>query len=88
MDFRRLGLCRNCPVVFLLVSIFFLPLSVLVSRQLSNTSSLRNSVESQGRTLEELEWVYNQPNPVKASLHVDKVLVRGDGVVTEKVIDA
>ncbi|KAI7978255.1 hypothetical protein EIK77_001198 [Talaromyces pinophilus] len=45
-------------------------------------------VEAQGRTLEELEWVYNQPNPVKASLHVDKVLVRGDGVVTEKVVDA
>jgi len=24
-------------------------------------------VEGQGRTLEELDWVYNQPNPVKAS---------------------
>lgn len=45
-------------------------------------------VESQGRTLEELEWVYNQPNPVKASLHVDKVLIRSDGVVAEKIVDA
>ncbi|KAI1478057.1 general substrate transporter [Daldinia eschscholtzii] len=43
-------------------------------------------VESQGRTLEELEWVYNQPNPVKASLHVDKVIIREDGKVAEKVV--
>ncbi|CAK7230739.1 hypothetical protein SBRCBS47491_007689 [Sporothrix bragantina] len=43
-------------------------------------------VESQGRTLEQLEWVYNQPNPVKASLHVDKVIVQADGTVTEKVV--
>ncbi|KAI2627009.1 general substrate transporter [Hypomontagnella submonticulosa] len=42
-------------------------------------------VESQGRTLEQLEWVYNQPNPVKASLKVDKVIVQ-DGKVTEKVV--
>ncbi|KAI8961200.1 general substrate transporter [Daldinia sp. FL1419] len=42
-------------------------------------------VESQGRTLEQLEWVYNQPNPVKASLHVDKVIVQ-DGKVAEKVV--
>jgi len=46
---------------------------------------LINSVESQGRTLEQLEWVYNQPNPVKASLKVDKVIVQADGRVTEKV---
>lgn len=38
-------------------------------------------VESQGRTLEQLEWVYNQPNPVKASLKVDKVVLREDGTV-------
>jgi hypothetical protein len=44
------------------------------------------SVESQGRTLEELEWVYDQPNPVKASKHVDKVIVQADGRVTEKII--
>jgi hypothetical protein len=44
------------------------------------------SVESQGRTLEQLEWVYDQKNPVKASLHVDKVIVQADGKVTEKVI--
>ncbi|EPS25673.1 hypothetical protein POX_c04047 [Penicillium oxalicum] len=42
-------------------------------------------VESQGRTLEELEWVYQQPNPVKASLNVDKVVVQEDGTVTEKI---
>ncbi|KAI0015303.1 lactose permease [Xylariomycetidae sp. FL0641] len=42
-------------------------------------------VESQGRTLEELEWVYDQPNPVKASLKVDKVIVQADGTVTEKI---
>ncbi|TLD33777.1 hypothetical protein PspLS_00039 [Pyricularia sp. CBS 133598] len=44
-------------------------------------------VESQGRTLEQLEWVYNQPNPVKASLKVDKVVVQSDGKVTEKIAD-
>ncbi|KAJ5449986.1 uncharacterized protein N7458_006435 [Penicillium daleae] len=42
-------------------------------------------VESQGRTLEELEWVYQQPNPVKASLSLDKVVVQEDGTVTEKI---
>ncbi|KXJ97332.1 lactose permease [Microdochium bolleyi] len=44
-------------------------------------------VESQGRTLEQLEWVYDQPNPVKASLKVDKVVVQADGHVTEKITD-
>jgi len=44
-------------------------------------------VESQGRTLEELEWVYSQKNPVQASKHVDKVIVQADGTVTEKIID-
>lgn len=44
-------------------------------------------VEAQGRTLEQLEWVYNQPNPVKASLKVDKVIIQADGKVTEKVVD-
>jgi hypothetical protein len=29
-------------------------------------------VEGQGRTLEELAWVYDQPNPVKASQNVTK----------------
>ncbi|KAK4098565.1 general substrate transporter [Parathielavia hyrcaniae] len=43
-------------------------------------------VESQGRTLEQLEWVYNQPNPVKASLKVDKVVIADDGKVAEKVV--
>ncbi|KAI0477863.1 lactose permease [Xylariaceae sp. FL0804] len=43
-------------------------------------------VESQGRTLEELEWVYDQPNPVRASLAVDKVIVQADGKVSEKVV--
>ncbi|KAH3001007.1 hypothetical protein KXV73_002218 [Aspergillus fumigatus] len=44
-------------------------------------------VESQGRTLEELEWVYQQPKPVKASLQVDKVVVQPDGHVVEKITD-
>lgn len=48
------------------------------------TNSL-HSVESQGRTLEQLEWVYNQKSPVKASLQVDKVIIQADGKVTEKV---
>jgi len=39
-------------------------------------------VESQGRTLEELEWVYNQPNPVKASLQATNIVVREDGTVS------
>ncbi|KAK3362404.1 general substrate transporter [Lasiosphaeria hispida] len=43
-------------------------------------------VESQGRTLEQLEWVYNQPYPVKASLKVDKVIIDADGKVTEKIV--
>ncbi|ORY33140.1 putative MFS lactose permease [Naematelia encephala] len=40
-------------------------------------------VESQGRTLEQLEWIYNQPNPVKASLKVDRVVVATDGHVVD-----
>lgn len=44
-------------------------------------------MESQGRTLEQLEWVYNQPNPVKASQKIDKVIVQADGKVTEKVVE-
>ena len=49
------------------------------------TNSRYYSVESQGRTLEQLEWVYQQPNPVKASLNVDKIVVQEDGTVTEKI---
>jgi hypothetical protein len=45
------------------------------------------SVESQGKTLEELEWVYAQKNPVKASLKVDKIVVQADGTVSEKIVD-
>ena len=37
-------------------------------------------VEGQGRTLEELEWVYQQPNPVKASLQID---AQGNGADAE-----
>jgi hypothetical protein len=40
-------------------------------------------VESQGRTLEQLEWVYEQPNPVRASLKADKVVVADGHVVSE-----
>ncbi|KAF9892246.1 hypothetical protein FE257_002023 [Aspergillus nanangensis] len=44
-------------------------------------------VESQGRTLEELEWIYQQPHPVAASKRVDKVVVQADGTVTEKIAE-
>lgn len=44
-------------------------------------------VESQGRTLEQLEWVYNQAKPVKASQHVEKVVIQADGKVTEKIVE-
>ncbi|KAH8694299.1 putative MFS lactose permease [Talaromyces proteolyticus] len=44
-------------------------------------------VEAQGRTLEELEWIYQQPNPVKASQNLDRVVVQSDGRVTEKIDD-
>lgn len=43
-------------------------------------------VEMQGRTLEELHWVFSQPNPVKASQHVDKIVQQADGTVTEKIV--
>ncbi|KAL4985747.1 general substrate transporter [Aspergillus falconensis] len=42
-------------------------------------------VEAQGRTLEELEHIYNQPYPVKASKKRDHVVVQQDGHVTEKI---
>jgi len=42
-------------------------------------------VESQGRTLEELEWVYDQKYPVKASLKVDKIVIQPDGYISEKI---
>ena len=51
------------------------------------TPTVLCSVESQGRTLEELEWVYQQPNPVKASKHLEKVVVQADGTVTEKIAE-
>ncbi|KAJ5238401.1 general substrate transporter [Penicillium chermesinum] len=44
---------------------------------------LHNRVEAQGRTLEQLEMVYKQPNPVKASLQVDKISVQDDGNIVE-----
>jgi hypothetical protein len=44
-----------------------------------------SSVEAQGRTLEELEYIYQQPNPVKASKKRDRVVVQEDGHVTEKI---
>jgi hypothetical protein len=50
------------------------------------TDTIR-SVEAQGRTLEELEWIYQQPNPVKASQSVDRVVVQSDGRVIEKIND-
>jgi hypothetical protein len=50
------------------------------------SADARISVESQGRTLEQLEWVYNQKYPVKASLKADKVVVQADGHVSEVVM--
>lgn len=50
------------------------------------SADARISVESQGRTLEQLEWVYNQKYPVKASLKADKVVVQADGHVSEVVV--
>ena len=69
-----MGRLRVDHVVLLLVS----SSDLISSRDPANPW---NSVESQGRTLEQLEWVYNQPNPVKASLKVDKVVLREDGTV-------
>lgn len=43
-------------------------------------------VEMQGRTLEELDWVFKQPNPLKASLQLDKIVQQADGRVTEKIV--
>ena len=40
-------------------------------------------VESQGRTLEQLQWVYDQSNPVKASLKADKVVIADGHVIDE-----
>lgn len=41
-------------------------------------------VESQGKTLEELNWIYDQPNPVKASLKTSEVVVTDDGTVVAR----
>jgi hypothetical protein len=38
-------------------------------------------VESCGRTIEELAYIYDQPNPVKASKKMDHVVVSDDGTV-------
>ncbi len=77
------GLLRGAGVVSFLVGLPSFPPAARWTL-LTGLSSLR-SVEAQGRTLEELEWVYSQPNPVRASLIVDKVVVQADGTVTEKI---
>ena len=74
-----MGRCRVCLLVPLLVSQTFRPGSSHANYPFFS------SVESKGRTLEELEWVYSQPHPVKASLVVDKIVVQEDGTVTEKI---
>jgi hypothetical protein len=38
-------------------------------------------MEEEKDTLEELEWVYDQPNPVKASLSKQRVVVGSEGGV-------
>ena len=42
-------------------------------------------VESQGRTLEELEEIYSQPYPVTASKHKEKVLLDAGGHVQAQI---
>ena len=44
-------------------------------------------MESKGRTLEELAWIYDQPNPVKASKKKEVVVLQEDGRVSEKIVD-
>ena len=44
-------------------------------------------VEAQGRTLEELEWIYDQPNPVKASTKFETVFVSNDNQVIGRETD-
>lgn len=38
-------------------------------------------VETKGRNLEEMDDLFESPNPVKKSLELDKVKIRGDGTV-------
>lgn len=40
-------------------------------------------VESQGKTLEELDYIYEQPNPVKASKKLRKITVTDQGVIAQ-----
>lgn len=40
-------------------------------------------VESQGKTLEELDYIYEQPNPVKASKQLRKITVTDRGVIAQ-----
>lgn len=47
------------------------------------------TVESQGRTLEELAYIYAQPNPVSASKRKEKIIIEGTGnveIVEENVV--
>lgn len=46
---------------------------------------LEEDADLAGRTLEELEQIYNDPSPVKASLRKDRIVVQSDGHVSEKV---
>jgi len=52
---------------------------------LSRENDTEIRVESQGRTLEQLAWVYDQPNPVKASLQVEKIVLEADGRIAGAV---
>lgn len=73
-------------MVLVLVSNWIITLSLSLSLRGFVLTDYNYSVESQGRTLEQLEWVYNQPKPVQASLKADKVVVQADGKVTEKIV--
>lgn len=82
-----MGYDRVGAVVDLRVgSAHLLPLCSVVPARSVCVLTPRQSVESQGRTLEQLEWVYDQPKPVQASIKVEKVVVQADGKVTEKIV--
>lgn len=38
-------------------------------------------VETKGRSLEELDWLFEQEKPVKASLEIRNAVIRQDGTV-------
>lgn len=80
-DFFLTSVLLSFLVLTYMVSVVVLPSLDTVVRFEMRADRYEHRVESQGRTLEEIEWVYNQPNPVKASLKVEQVVIRDDGKV-------